>query len=83
MLSGSGVPSSGLGVNGDYYINLVEKGKKNLLDEKKQLVKIPTISIPFRISTSGSNTPSEVVMAFANLYKAMEDHGLNKDPKDE
>jgi hypothetical protein len=53
-----------LGGNGDYYISLIDK-KDNL---RKTI----------RVSTSGGNAPTEVKIAVANLYRAMEAAGLNE-----
>lgn len=55
-----------LGGNGDYYINLMENGKR----------------MNFRCAMSGGNCPTEVKFAIAKLYQAMEMHGLNLHPKD-
>lgn len=55
-----------LGGNGDYYIEL--RDKKDGLFESKCI----------RISTSGGNAPINVKIAVANLYRAMEEAGLNE-----
>lgn len=54
-----------LGGNGDYYLELT-------LDEHGDRISICT-----RISTGG-NAPSEVKIAMAELFRAMEKHGLNE-----
>jgi hypothetical protein len=70
------------GGNGDYYINLQETDKKILDSENDKLIH-ETVAVSMRIAMSGGNAPHEVRMAVANLFKAMEAHGLNKHPKDE
>ncbi len=55
------------GGNGDYYIIVKFKTKEGLWDSKG-----------VRISTSGGNAPSEVKIAAAELYRAMEKHKLNE-----
>lgn len=58
-----------LGGNGDYYITIVSKDFKN-----------NNVISGIRVSTSGGNAPSEVKIAVANLYRAMEAAGLNEFP---
>lgn len=55
-----------LGGNGDYYIRIKER--------KGPFFDTNTI----RVSTSGGNAPSEVKIAVAELYRALEKHGLNE-----
>lgn len=57
-----------LGGNGDYYIELIE----DIPGERTRLCT--------RISTSGGQAPSEVKIAVAELFRAMEKHGLNEFP---
>ncbi len=58
------------GGNGDYYISLLENDN----------TKMST-----RIATNGGNARkhTKVILAIANLYRAMEEAGLNKHPADE
>lgn len=57
-----------LGGNGDYYINVIEvRGG------------LKTVNTT-RISTSGGNAPTRVKIAVAELYRAMEEAGLNDYP---
>lgn len=58
-----------LGGNGDFYISVIEKCGDTVINNC------------VRISTSGGNAPSEVKIAVANLYRAMEAAGLNEFPK--
>jgi hypothetical protein len=60
------------GGNGDYYINLLE------YDEHGKYLK----GINYRMAMSGGFTSShtEVRLAFAALYRAMEAAGLNNHP---
>lgn len=58
-----------MGGNGDYYINLIEYNEPGVL------------RMNMRIATSGGNAPTEVKLAVANLFRAMEAAGLNKHPK--
>ena len=69
------------GGNGDCYINLFEKGRK-VLTNKGELEK-HDIRMAIRIAMSGGNAPTEVKLAVAALFRAMETAGLNKHPKDE
>jgi hypothetical protein len=55
-----------LGGNGDYYISIIDKK-----DNTNKTI---------RISTSGGFAPSRVKIAVAELYRAMEDAGLNEHP---
>lgn len=55
-----------LGGNGDYYIEII-----NVYAGIKTGACV-------RISTSGGNAPSEVKIAVAELYRAMEKHNLNE-----
>lgn len=57
-----------LGGNGDYYIQLIERKDG-----------INTVSYT-RVSTSGGNAPSKVKIAVANLFRVMEEEGLNEFP---
>lgn len=58
-----------LGGNGDYYITIKTPDEK---DPKFQRI------AGMRIATSGGNAPSEVKIAVAELFRAMEKHGLNQ-----
>jgi hypothetical protein len=60
------------------YINLMEM-KKVCFDGSGKPSK-ENARISMRIATSGGNAPHEVMMAVANLYKAMQQHGLNEHP---
>lgn len=55
------------GGNGDYYITVKFKNREGDWERKG-----------VRISTSGGNAPSEVKIAAAELYRAMEKHNLNE-----
>lgn len=56
-----------LGGNGDYYIEVVSENEQGLKESKS-----------VRISTSGGYTKdSDVKVAVANLFRAMEKAGLN------
>lgn len=56
-----------LGGNGDYYIAIVSRAPEGHL-----------VRSSVRISTSGGKAPTDVKIAAANLYRAMEKHGLNE-----
>ena len=58
-----------LGGNGDYYIQVIEEDKQG----------IKTVNST-RICMSGGYPPSEVRIAVAELYRAMEKHNLNEYP---
>ena len=58
-----------LGGNGDYYITIKTKD-----EDHRQVQQIAGM----RISTSGGNAPTEVKIAVAELFRAMEKHGLNQ-----
>lgn len=66
------------GGNGDYYINLKQTGK-TLFNEYGSLVP-KNVVLSTRISMSGGNAPRDVQLATAALFRALEQHGLNKDP---
>lgn len=51
------------GGNGDYYLTITDDND---------------LSHSVRVSTSGGIAPLEVKIAIANLYKAMEKHGVNE-----
>jgi len=57
------------GGNGDYYLSLIDAatGKKMTL----------------RVATSGGNAPTDVKLAVAKLFRAMEKCGLNEHPANE
>ena len=57
------------GGNGDYYITII--------NEKDGL----KYSNSVRIAMSGGNAPTSVKIAVAELYRALEDHGLNSLPE--
>lgn len=63
------------GGNGDYYLTLVERRKMSHSSISN--------SINMRIATSGGNAPTEVMLAAANLFRAMQAAGLNKHPRDD
>ncbi len=67
-----------IGGNGDYYLNLFEIGR-TMFNHKGELVE-QNDYISLRVSTSGGQAPSEVKLAIAELYRALEKHGLNKHP---
>jgi hypothetical protein len=52
-----------LGGNGDYYLTIVDSND---------------ISHTVRVATSGSITPVEVRIAIADLYRKMDEHGINE-----
>lgn len=58
-----------LGGNGDFYIETIEEDDEGI--RTRQSV---------RVSTSGGNAPTDVKIAVAELYRAMEKHGLNNFP---
>jgi hypothetical protein len=55
------------GGNGDYYLNLVEQKEGQ-----------PPVRINMRISMSGGFAPTEVKLAVAELFRAMDGAGLNE-----
>jgi hypothetical protein len=61
------------GGNGDYYINLMQA--------QDGLLRFSRLST--RFAMSGGTAPTEVKLAIANLYRAMETAGLNSHPKDD
>ncbi len=65
-----------LGGNGDYYIVLTEFGK-TMFNSEGKLVKQNDVS-NIRISTSGGNAPSDVKIAVAELFRALEKNNLNQ-----
>jgi len=58
-----------LGGNGDFYINTVNADEKGVKS-------VHTV----RISTSGGLAPTEVKIAAAELFRALEKHKLNEYP---
>ena len=58
-----------LGGNGDYYLNIVNEDEDGIKTVKG-----------VRISTSGGYAPSDVKVAAANLFRALEKHKLNEYP---
>lgn len=58
-----------LGGNGDYYLNIVDEDENGIKTVKG-----------VRISTSGGYAPSDVKVAAANLFRALEKHKLNEYP---
>lgn len=54
------------GGNGDYYIAIKFKGRDGLFHKED-----------VRIAMSGGNAPSRVKLAVCELYRAMEEAGLN------
>ncbi len=70
-----------LGGNGDYYI-MVHEMNRTMRGEKGDLIE-QNDSLGIRISTSGGRAPTEVRLAVADLYRALEKHGLNKFPQEE
>lgn len=66
-----------VGGNGDYYISLYEYPKPDSDDEFKL--------VNYRMAMSGGFTTNhpEVRTAFVNLFRAMEEAGLNKHPMDD
>lgn len=67
-----------LGGNGDYYINLIEFPLEGSISKGQETKWVST-----RISTSGGRAPTEVKIAVAELFRAMEKHGLNNHPSDD
>ncbi len=69
--------------NGDYYLNLLEDAKK--IGKGDLVLKDVRIRTTTRISTNGGNLRKhpDVLLAIANLYRAMEEAGLNKHPAEE
>lgn len=63
-----------LGGNGDYYLTTVEEQE---LPGQDQALRVLT---SVRVSTSGGNAPTDVKLAVAELYRALERHGLNQHP---
>lgn len=55
--------------NGDWYVQIID------VDENGQ-----RHSSCVRVSTSGGHAPSEVKIAVAQLWQAMEKHNLNENP---
>lgn len=70
-----------LGGNGDYYLNLMEKGKC-VYDKEGKLVKT-NILINMRVSISGGNAPREVQDAIVHLFKTLQKNNLNEHPLNE
>ena len=68
------------GGNGDYYLTIIEI--KRVYDKDGELEKQP-ITTTMRLATSGSKTPIEVRELVTQLYRTMEQLGLNKYPDDE
>lgn len=58
-----------LGGNGDFYLNTVKTDDAG----------VKTVH-SVRVSTSGGQAPSDVKIAVAELYRAMEKHKLNEYP---
>ncbi len=65
-----------LGGNGDYYLTLTEF-KKTMFDEEGKLIKQNDVT-NIRISTSGGSAPTEVKIAIAELFRALEKNNLNE-----
>ncbi len=61
-----------LGGNGDYYPQIMWVDDDGIRHFKGM-----------RISTSGGNAPTDVKIAIAELYRALEKHGLNEHPIDD
>jgi hypothetical protein len=70
-----------LGGNGDIYINLTELDKKLFGGGGGLFHQDTTIS--FRVATSGSSTPHEIMMTLVQLHQLLEKYGLNKKPQEE
>ena len=68
------------GGNGDYYLTIIEM--KDQYNKEGKLEKQP-ITATMRLATSGSKTPIEVRELITQLYRTMEQLGLNKYPDDE
>ncbi len=68
------------GGNGDFYINLIEYPKPESSQGSDTLK-----AINYRMAMSGGATSHhhEVRMAFVALYRAMEEAGLNKHPRED
>mgnify|MGYP003641011384 CR=1 FL=1 len=56
-----------LGGNGDYVIQIWDKDEKGM-----------NVVANFEVCTSGGAAPSSVKVATAELYRALEEHGLNE-----
>ncbi len=65
-----------LGGNGDYYIVLTEF-KKIMFNMEGNLEKQNYVT-NIRISTSGGNAPTDVKIAVAELFRALEKNKLNE-----
>jgi hypothetical protein len=60
------------GGNGDYYPQIFYKDSEGL-----------NHTVGVRIAMSGGNAPTDVKLAVADLYRALEKHGLNEHPINE
>lgn len=60
------------GNNGDFYPEIIYKNKEGL--NKR---------VDVRIAMSGGNAPTDVKLAIASLYNALEKHNLNNHPLNE
>lgn len=60
------------GNDGDYYPEIIYKDREGI--NKNAVI---------RIAMSGGNAPTEVKLAVAELYRALEKHKLNEHPLDE
>ncbi len=58
------------GENGGYYPEILYKDKSGILK-----------TVAVRVAMSGGNAPTEVKLAVANLYRALDAAGLNDHPK--
>lgn len=65
-----------LGGNGDYYLTLTEFGK-TMFNREGKLVEQNDVS-SIRISTSGGFAPTDVKIAIAELFRALEKNKLNE-----
>ncbi len=63
-----------VGGNGDYYLNLLEYPGKSNKEHKR---------INMRVAMSGGNAPTDVKLAVAALWRAMEKHSLTPHPKED
>lgn len=69
-----------LGSNGDYYLNIRQENIS--VSNGSQFLHKATANTCVRIATSGGNTRkhTDVLVAMANLFRAMEAAGLNIEP---
>lgn len=69
------------GGNGDYYINLMEIGKK--LHNGNGELSPQNIALSTRICLSGGKPTTRIRLAVAELYRALEEAGFNEHPNND